>query len=702
MPYQINYTDQTNYGSITVEDQTINQETSLQFVGKNYTGYAKIFGENFLHLLENFAKSTAPTNPVIGQLWYDTNTIANPPQPQLKVYDGTSWVAAGNVKKALSQPVSSVIGDLWVDTANQQLYIWSGSTWILVGPQFSEGTQSGPTVEQIYDINNVQHVILKNVVGGETVTILSKDAFTPKVALDGFETIKQGVNLSTKDFDLDGTILNKFWGTSEKADALVIGSTTVSASNFLRSDTASTTNYGLNVRNNAGLTIGSDLGASLSVSTNGAVLLYNRTEGANVVIRVNQSGNSQDVVTVSGTNVGINKINPTEALDVTGKITVSNGIVVTSTTDSSDLTTGSIRTLGGASITKTLYVGTGADITGPLNSNNIIPKTDSTYNLGSTTKAFSRIYADTVGNEDNTTQFIGTFVGSFSGSVTGSASKLTSPTIFSITGDVNSVTPISFTGQQPGGVATFTTSLSTDFINTKTAAVDSLLTDEFIINRPGTGLRKITKTTMFAQVATVPAGAIFPFGGSTAPNGYLLCDGSEVLIADYPELFAVIGYSYKAVGLILGVATFGLPDLRGRFPLGADNMDGGNLVPLLPSGATTGTTITTPANRVTDVTADSVGLANGDEEKTIDISNLPEHDHDMKGDAGSQFYALRNSTTPISDTDYITASGPTLTGTTQLLPTSGGVNTGTTDVPLNIMNPYLTINYIIFTGRINP
>ena len=702
MPYQINYTDQTNYGSITVEDQTINQETSLQFVGKNYTGYAKIFGENFLHLLENFAKSTAPTNPVIGQLWYDTNTIANPPQPQLKVYDGTSWVAAGNVKKALSQPVSSVIGDLWVDTANQQLYIWSGSTWILVGPQFSEGTQSGPTVEQIYDINNVQHVILKNVVGGETVTILSKDAFTPKVALDGFETIKQGVNLSTKDFDLDGTILNKFWGTSEKADALVIGSTTVSASNFLRSDTASTTNYGLNVRNNAGLTIGSDLGASLSVSTTGAVLLYNRTEGANVVIRVNQSGNSQDVVTVSGTNVGINKINPTEALDVTGKITVSNGIVVTSTTDSSDLTTGSIRTLGGASITKTLYVGTGADITGPLNSNNIIPKTDSTYNLGSTTKAFSRIYADTVGNEDNTTQFIGTFVGSFSGSVTGSASKLTSPTIFSITGDVNSVTPISFTGQQPGGVATFTTSLSTDFINTKTAAVDSLLTDEFIINRPGTGLRKITKTTMFAQVATVPAGAIFPFGGSTAPNGYLLCDGSEVLIADYPELFAVIGYSYKAVGLILGVATFGLPDLRGRFPLGADNMDGGNLVPLLPSGATTGTTITTPANRVTDVTADSVGLANGDEEKTIDISNLPEHDHDMKGDAGSQFYALRNSTTPIADTDYITASGPTLTGTTQLLPTSGGVNTGTTDVPLNIMNPYLTINYIIFTGRINP
>lgn len=702
MPYQINYTDQTNYGSITVADQSINEETSLQFVGKNYTGYAKIFGENFLHLLENFAKSTAPTNPVIGQLWYDTNTIANPPQPQLKVYDGTSWVAAGNVKKALSQPITSVIGDLWVDTANQQLYIWSGSTWILVGPQFSEGTQSGPTVEEIYDINNVQHVIFKNIVGGETVAIFSKDAFTPKVALDGFETIKQGLNLSTKDFDLDGSMLNKFWGTAEKADALVVGNNTVLASNFLRSDTASTTNYGLNVRNNAGLTIGSDLGASLSVTSNGAVLLYNRTEGANIVVRVNQSGTPQDVVTVSGTNVGINKNNPTEALDVSGRITVSNGLIVTATTDASDLTTGSIKTAGGVSITKSLFVGTGADITGVLTSNNIVPKLDSTYNLGSSTKAFNRIYSDVVGNEDSTTQFIGTFVGSFSGSVTGSASRLTSPTIFSITGDVNSVTPISFTGQQPGGVATFTTSLSTDFINTKTAAVDSLLTDEFIINRPSVGLRKITKSTIFSQIATVPAGAIFPYAGATAPDGYLFCDGSEVLIADYPELYAAIGYAYKAVGLILGVATFGLPDLRGRFALGADNMDNGLLVPLLPSGATTGTTITTPANRVTDVTADTIGLGNGDEEKTIDITNLPDHDHDLKGDAGSQFYALRNSTTPIADTDFISASGPTLTGTAQLLPNSGGVNAGTTDVPLNIMNPYLTINYIIFTGRINP
>ena len=278
MSYQIAHTDATNYGSITVADQEINQETSLGFVGKNYTGYAKTFGENFLHLLENFAKATAPTNPVIGQLWYDTNSTANPSQPQLKVYDGTKWVAAGNVERKPNQPTSATIGDLWVDTANQQLYLWSGSTWILVGPQFSEGTQSGPVVESVFDTLNSLHVIIKFIVGGEIVAIISKDAFTPKVTIDGFEVIKQGINISKKDFDLDGNMLNKLWGTAESSDALTVANEVVAAANFLRGDKASTTNYGISIRNNSGLTFGSDLNVSLSTES-GDTVLYNSTAG---------------------------------------------------------------------------------------------------------------------------------------------------------------------------------------------------------------------------------------------------------------------------------------------------------------------------------------------------------------------------------------------------------------------------------------
>ena len=178
MPYNIDRTDKANYGSITVSDQTVNQETSIEFPGKNYTGYAKVIAENFLHLLENFAKSTPPSNPVIGQLWYDTNTISNPPQPQLKVWDGSSWTSAGAVKKSISRPTAqnAVIGDLWVDTANQQLYLWSGSNWILVGPQYSDGSFTGPSVDTIFDTLNIGHLIIKFLLKNRVVAIVSAEA----------------------------------------------------------------------------------------------------------------------------------------------------------------------------------------------------------------------------------------------------------------------------------------------------------------------------------------------------------------------------------------------------------------------------------------------------------------------------------------------------------------------------------------------
>ena len=66
MSYQVKYTETTNPSKppITVEDQTVNSQTDLKFVGKNYAGYASYMAENFLHLLENFAKNTAPSQPI--------------------------------------------------------------------------------------------------------------------------------------------------------------------------------------------------------------------------------------------------------------------------------------------------------------------------------------------------------------------------------------------------------------------------------------------------------------------------------------------------------------------------------------------------------------------------------------------------------------------------------------------------------------
>jgi len=713
MPYQIDHFDQPNNGSITVNDLDLNQTTDLSFVGKNLPGYAQAIGENFLHLLENFASSfiDRPTKPVLGQLWYDTGTTSSPPQPQLKVWDSTKWVAAGNVTKSIARPTTAVIGDLWVDTSNQQLYLWSGSNWLLVGPQFSEGTQSGPKVESIYDTANLPRIILNFIIAGEVVAIISKDTFTPKITIDGFSVINQGVNMSTKDFDLNGIVLNKFWGTADRATKLVVSGYAdgLDANNFLRGDVASTTDYGLTIKNNAGLIVGADLNTTLTNTLNGATVLTNKIEGSSIFLRVNQAGTSSDVLTVTGTSVGINKTNPAEALDINGKLQVSNDIIVTSTTDSTTLSNGSIKTAGGASIAKTLRVGTGAHITGTLTSNSITPVANNVHNIGTNLLRYNTIYANNIGNPDLSTIFTGSFNGAFNGSVTGTATRLVSSTDFSLTGDVISTNTISFDGQQVGGTAIFTTALSSDVIGNKIELLDFLSTDELLVNRPLTGLRKITKTTFLSTVATVPIGSLVSFAGTTLPNGYLLCDGAEVSISSYPELFATIGTSYNGLVPLVGIATFRLPDLRGRMAIGADNMNNGISVPLLPSGATSGTTtldkdgIPGPvANRVTAVSADTVGLSNGNEEQSINITNLPDHVHNFTGDTGTQFYSVTDSTDPgsIADSEAVGRSVQLQTGYSKFMVNSGSVDSTTTDLPLNIMNPYLTINYIIYTGRI--
>ena len=66
--------------------------------------------------------------------------------------------------------------------------------------------------------------------------------------------------------------------------------------------------------------------------------------------------------------------------------------------------------------------------------------------------------------------------------------------------------------------------------------------------------------------AKVPIGGILPYGGSTAPAGWLLCNGSAVSRRTYRGLFSVVGTTY---GVGDGSTTFNIPDLRSRVPLGA-------------------------------------------------------------------------------------------------------------------------------------
>lgn len=107
-------------------------------------------------------------------------------------------------------------------------------------------------------------------------------------------------------------------------------------------------------------------------------------------------------------------------------------------------------------------------------------------------------------------------------------------------------------------------------------------------------------------------GVIFPFGGTSAPAGFLMCDGSAVSRAAYPLLFATIG---TAFGNGDGSTTFNVPDLRGRVPAGKDDMGG------------------SAANRLTNggsgVAGNTLGAVGGAETHTLSASQIPPHTHPL-------------------------------------------------------------------------
>lgn len=724
MPYQVKFTETTNPAkpSLTVADQSINQETSLQFPGKNYAGYAPIVAENFLHLLENFAKNSAPPNPVQGQLWYDNSAGEN----ILKVYDGTGWTPAGAVKKSATEPsvVNSTKGDLWVDTTKQQVYVYSGSNWLLVGPQFSSGSKTGPDVETITDTVNVSHTVVSLFANDYRIAVISKEAFTPKTTIPGFASIGQGINLSTVD-STSSTAPTKFWGTAYQADALLVAGKTIPAADFLRGDKESTTTFPLNVNNNGGISIGSNRSFNISTDAN-STIFSSLVSGNYVEFKLNNAGSTVTAVHIDANGyvgVGSGNTNPQEALDVAGNIITDGDLIVQGTTDASSLGVGSIATNGGLSVNKRSQFGDDVSILGGLHFSNldlngdptagtvIQPSSDDAtdlYDLGTSTRRFRNVYAQSfVGS------FNGAFTGSLSGNISGSAAKLASPTRFVMVGDVETTQDVVFDGQLPQGGTTpsgyqrFYTSVTQDIITSKDDTTDSFLGDTMLIYRQGTGggLKQVTKSTFISNIPTVPVGAIFPYAGQTPPAGYLLCDGSEVKIGDYSALYSVIQYTYKTPSLLVGKATFALPDLRGRFPLGKDNMQNIDPVTGLPLKvpAADDPTILIPAgggsaNRVTDIVADTLGAGTSTGEyKTLSISNLPDHKHNLNS-GYAQYYAAGlpgAGTDPGADPGLGNASG-----TGSGLRNSGNVINPTIGQPFNAMNPYLTINYIIFTGKI--
>ena len=109
----------------------------------------------------------------------------------------------------------------------------------------------------------------------------------------------------------------------------------------------------------------------------------------------------------------------------------------------------------------------------------------------------------------------------------------------------------------PGEGSTATVSLD--------ASLDNL--SDVTIVSPSSGETLAYNGSGWVNSPGMPSGSVTQFAGSTAPSGWLSCDGTTVSRTTYAALFAVIGTTYGAGD---GSTTFSLPNMKGRIPVGLD------------------------------------------------------------------------------------------------------------------------------------
>ena len=311
MPYTINKTDGTTV--TTISDGTLDNSTSLTLFGKSYSGFGEFLNENQIKLLENSASTSAPTAPLKGELWFDTNTN------QIKVYDGTSFKPTGGAKSQSTAPTSASAGDLWTDSDDDQLYVYTGSAWQLVGPVYTSGqTLSGWSIETINNNVGVSKVIASMFVGNTRVAILSKEAITPQVAITGFATIASGLTLNS-------TLGASFSGNSAQASAVDVSGTTntsatvIAGGNFLRADAADTTTGALTIDADGGIIIGGEQELTITANT-GDITIAQTRQDKDLSFTVNDGGVTKTPLSFAGA---------TGNVTLTGNTTITGNLSIT-------------------------------------------------------------------------------------------------------------------------------------------------------------------------------------------------------------------------------------------------------------------------------------------------------------------------------------------------------------------------------------
>ena len=190
MSYTISVTDYPkNSGTIVVETGATNVSTSLTLIGKNTPNYGTILNQNLMNLMQNFAGSNVPNGPVEGQLWFNNST------GRLAVYNNTIFKAIAQLSFSTASPTAPYGGELWWDGSESQLKIFNGAVWVVIGPNYIPSGASA-SADTVADNTFTSRDILKLVVGGSTIGVVSKDGFVPNSSYAGLTRLTPGINLT--------------------------------------------------------------------------------------------------------------------------------------------------------------------------------------------------------------------------------------------------------------------------------------------------------------------------------------------------------------------------------------------------------------------------------------------------------------------------------------------------------------------------
>lgn len=231
----------------TVDDGSVDRTTSLTFVGKNYAGYGQLINQDLVYLLENFASSTSPTNPIQGQAWFDNVN------QKFNVYNGSNFRPISFTEVSTTEPVVSKTGDYWFNSSNNQLYIKSGDSFIRIGATSAGGsgdsTTTGLVLTTVNDTLNNSHLVLRNLLNGSVVSVFSFDSFevnTSDSLYSSFPYINRGITVvDANSSGRSATAIaggGLFFGTaatSLKSDCLASADST---STFYQASTGTTAN----------------------------------------------------------------------------------------------------------------------------------------------------------------------------------------------------------------------------------------------------------------------------------------------------------------------------------------------------------------------------------------------------------------------------------------------------------------------------